>query len=433
MTRRVGSGERKVPLRAVNGKERKLTRRRHQEGMLLELKNGWAVRYYENCDGERRRMQKWLGDFKELPTRSAARTAMQGELAIVNQTVTFAPRITSITFRSQAKKWITDCEARSTPIKPSVAHNWRCILTNHLNPMIGEQPLADVQSLALKDVVKRLGAKKLAPATIRNICQVVKLVVASAVDDEGNFLFPVKWNRKFIAMPKVNKRRQRRPSFTPEQVTSIVTASTGRLQMACVLFAATGLRAGELLGLEVRHFDGSSVDVEQSVWGGNNKVGLPKTENAERTVDLHPDVSALLRQFIGTRTTGFIFQTSSRTPVTQTNLLRRELHPLLTKLGIPLCGFHAFRRFRNTHLRQTRCPDSVLKFWMGHADEDMSDHYDFSCEDLQYRRDVAKAMGLGFEVPKSLIANPSKAKVKTSQSGLIGRFAETKETEAIPC
>ena len=421
--------------RAVDGfREKVLKRRRHQEGQLLELEHGWAMRYYENCDGERQRVQKWLGDFADLPTRSAAKNMMQAELTKINSTVSASPRITSITFRVAAKQWIESCESRKLkPIKPSVSHNWRCILKNHLNPYLGELPLADVGNRTMRSLVEKLCRKKLSPASIRNICLVVKLVVASAIDDDGNALFPMKWNRRFIDAPSVDETKQRKPSFTGEQVTAIAKAATGRLQMACVLFAATGLRAGELFGLEVRHFDGTAVTVAQSVWGGNNKVGTPKTQNSYRVVDLHPDVASLLKSFIGTRSSGFIFQTSTRRPITQTNMLRRELHPLLDELKIGRRGFHAFRRFRNTHLRQSHCPDGILKFWLGHAGKDMSDLYDASRQDVQYRRDVAKAIGVGFDLPKMLTTKRSNVSEKTPDKGLNGRFVETEKVEAIPC
>jgi integrase len=412
---------RTLPPRAVDGFRRKaLTRRRHQDGQLLELKHGWAVRYYENGEGQRLRVQKFLGDFEELPTKRSALTRMQSELATTNQNLTSLPRTTT-TFRIFANQWITDCETRKQrPIKASVSHNWRCILKNHVLPLIGEVPLSDVGNRTMRSVVERLAAKKLSPATIRNITLVIKLVRSSAIDDDGNELFPLKWNSRFIDMPIVDATKQRKPSFTGEQVTGIVAAASGRLQMAAILFAASGLRAGELLGLEVRHFDGAAIRVEQAVWGGNGKVYAPKTQNAYRVVDLHPDVASLLKQFIGDRKKGFIFQTSSGQPVTQTNLLRRELHPLLDNLEISQRGFHAFRRFRNTFLRQSHCPDGILKFWLGHSGRDMSDLYDRSREDLQYRKDVATSMGVGFELPKALTAKRLKAK-NVSLSGVIGR------------
>jgi hypothetical protein len=60
---------------------------------------------------------------------------------------------------------------------------------------------------------------------------------------------------------------------------------------------------------------------------------------------------------------------------------------------------------------------------MGHAGESMTDTYDRSAEDLQYRKDVAVSMGTGFEIPKMLTAKPS----KKSLAGVNGRQTETVE------
>jgi integrase len=383
------------------------------------------MRYYEQeGEGKRSRVQVWLGSFTELK-KPQAKTRMQEALAAVNQNPVAQPKQSTTTFRTFADRWISDCETRKQkPIKASVARDWRSILKNHLLPLIGEIPLSDVGNRSMRSVVERLAKKKLAPATIRNITLVVKLVQASAIDEDGNQLFPMKWNSRFIDAPLVDGTKQRKPSFTGEEVTAIVKAATGRIQAICILLASTGLRAGELLGLETRHFDGTSITVNQALW--HARVQAPKTANAFRTVDLHPDVAALLKTFIGNRTTGFIFRTNGGGSLSQVNVLRRELHPLLASLEISKRGFHAFRRFRNTFLRQSHCPDGVLKFWMGHADRDMSDHYDRSREDLQFRRDVATAMGIGFELPKTLTAKRTKEE-KTVLSGVIGRQAETVE------
>lgn len=156
-----------------------------------------------------------------------------------------------------------------------------------------------------------------------------------------------------------------------------------------------GIRTGELLGLEVQHFDGEAVRIEQEVWCG--QVLEPKTPNARCIVDLHPDAAALLKQFIGERKRGFVLQTRNGRPMNQRNLMR-EFYKVLEAQKIPQCGFHAFLRYRNTFLRNSRCPDGLLKFWMGHAGKDMSDHYDRVREDLQFRRDVPKAVGVGFNL-----------------------------------
>jgi integrase len=385
----------RLPARLTDGAKRRITmRRRHQGGQLVTTKNGWSVRYRLHGEGQRKRVQRFLGTFAQL-TRPMAKHAMNKVLAEVNEHPAGHPQTSTQTFGYFAEKWIEGCENRKLrPVKISVLHGWRNILRNHLLPLLDAVPLADVGNRTMRSVVERLAKKGLAPTTIRNICLVLKLVRASAIDEDGNQLFPIKWNAKFVDAPEIDPSKLKRPSFVAEQVTQIVQAATGRLQIICIAAAATGMRIGELLGAECRHVGESSIKVEQSVWQG--RVGTPKTQNSFRVVDVHPAVSALLNQYIGNRKAGFIFQTHSRRPLSQTNLLKRELHPLLRNLGIPTCGFHSFRRFRNTFLRQSRCPDALLKFWLGHSGRDMSDVYDRSREDVQYRKDVAKSMGHGF-------------------------------------
>jgi len=247
-----------------------------------------------------------------------------------------------------------------------------------------------------------LVGKGLAPQSIKSICLVVKLVKASAVDENGDELYPMKWNAEFIDAPVVDARKQRTPSLTGEEVTKIVAAVEAGMRMLFVLAAATGLRAGELLGLEIRHFDGRSIKVEQSVW--RRDVQSPKTQNAYRIVDLHPDVAKMLSDFVGGRRGQYIFTTSNGKPLGQSNILRRCLHPILASLGMKRCGFHAFRRFRNTYLRNyTSCPNGLRNFWLGWSGKDMSDHYDKIREDAVFRREVAERVGIGFELPKSSI------------------------------
>ncbi|HXN17151.1 MAG TPA: tyrosine-type recombinase/integrase [Candidatus Binatus sp.] len=218
----------------------------------------------------------------------------------------------------------------------------------------------------------------------------------------------------------MNSKEQHKPSFTGDEVTRVVAAATGRLQMLCVLLAASGLRVGEALALECRHFDGAAVEVAQAAY--RSKVIKPKTKNAYRVIDLNWDVAALLKTYIGKRTTGFIFCSSSALPMSQSSLLRRGLHPVLAALGMSMRGFHSFRRYQNTFLRQSHCPDGLLKFWMGHSDATLSDTYDRSREDEQYRKDVAKAMGVGFVLPATI-----SGKAGSPLSGVTGRQTEIAE------
>jgi hypothetical protein len=99
----------------------------------------------------------------------------------------------------------------------------------------------------------------------------------------------------------------------------------------------------------------------------------------------------------------------------QIRLKELTVPPALKQLGFinpftgnSKAGYHAFRRFRNTHLRnRTECPEGLRKFWLGHADENMSDRYDKIKEDETFRKEWAERCGFGFKLP-SVVPNVPK-------------------------
>ena len=115
--------------------------------------------------------------------------------------------------------------------------------------------------------------------------------------------------------------------------------------MLLLLVASTGLRLGELLGLSIQDIsdDGTTITVvKQATRGGvTNRL---KTHNAYRIVDVHPDVAGELVAFIGDRTSGLVFASSTGNPLSHSNLRNRLLYPILEAAGIGMAGFHAFRR-----------------------------------------------------------------------------------------
>ncbi len=137
---------------------------------------------------------------------------------------------------------------------------------------------------------------------------------------------------------------------------------------------------------------------------------------AEMQVDIHSSVAELLREFVGERKSGFLFQSRKGKPLSSSNIVKRHLHPALEELGFtnPItgtakAGTHAFRRFRNTYLKNhTACPSGLFKYWMGHAPADMSDLYDKVKYDAAFRREWAERCGIGFELFSLVVPNVPK-------------------------
>lgn len=325
------------------------------------------------------------------------------------------------TFKEQARFWMQRMKTRKRkPPANATIESWEGCLINWLNPHIGDIPLAEVNNAVLRSLVATMSEKGLSPKTIDNYTQVVKMVVASAVDKEGEEIYPRKWNHDFVDMPVVEKAKQNTPCFSPEVMSGLATWKKERERMVFILCGAAGLRIGEALGLEIdKHIspDFLTISIEQKARHCKIEKRL-KTASASRKVDLHPAIAAMLNKFARGRTTGFLFRTRNGKPLGSSCILRRHLHPALKQLGYinPFtgthkAGHHAFRRFRNTHLRnRTECPEGLRKFWMGHADENMSDLYDKIKEDLEFRRIWAEKCGLGFEL-SSVVPNVPKNQV----------------------
>jgi len=271
----------------------------------------------------------------------------------------------------------------------------------------------------VKGVVAKMVDAGLSAKMIGNVVQVVKMVVASAVNENGEPVHPRTWNHEFMDIPEIGN--QRRPTFTSEAMKSIISRAPARERLLYVLLGSSGIRIGEALGIEIdKHFtDGfSTLLIQQKVWNGRVQSFL-KTENGRRDVDLHPSIATMIRDYVGGRKSGFLFCSKTGKPLLQSNILRSSLHPILAELNLRKSGAHSFRRFRTTWLRKQHAPEDLIRFWLGHANRNITDAYCRLHEDVAFRKKVAEQVGIGFELPTE---NP-KVAPNCTQSELLSTSA----------
>ena len=400
-----------------------MSRRRGQNGYIETSGNWWVVRFRMDVPGQedRTNMREKICPISGPGSLSASerkRKAKQIIAASGADTEEHFEKVVAAslgtTFRQQANWWVEYMRTRKRkPVASATLDAWEDCLKNWLNPELGDIPLESVNNLAVKLLVaKMVATRKLGPKSINNYVQVVKMVVASAVNENGEQIHTRKWNHEFIDLPIVDKSKQNAPSISCEIMTGLAAWKKKRERMLFILCGAAGLRIGEALGLEIdKHIseDSLTLFVRQKARGSKIEDRL-KTDYSERAVDLHPSVAALLKEYIGDRKSGLLFCTRDGKPLPQSNIVRHHLHKALEQLhyvnpftGTHKAGNHIFRRFRNTYLRNyTNCPEGLVKFWMGHAPEDMSDRYDKIKEDVAFRKQVAERSGIGFELPSSI-------------------------------
>jgi integrase len=105
--------------------------------------------------------------------------------------------------------------------------------------------------------------------------------------------------------------------------------------------------------------DNCVIHVRRGVWNGREIS--PKTRNAVREIDIDPGLAEMLRQHLRDKKTGRVFEARNGSPISGQNVLKRALHPILKRLGIPKAGLHAFRHSRVTMLRKNGTPDDLQK------------------------------------------------------------------------
>ncbi|HMD41554.1 MAG TPA: tyrosine-type recombinase/integrase [Candidatus Acidoferrum sp.] len=388
-----------------------MSRRSGQSGHIEKSGNWYVVRFWMDVPGQEKRKHmcakinpiKGPGSLTKPERERKAREIIAESGADTPECLAHAEGISSgITFRQQAAWWINHVQQRKRkPIAPATVESWQGCLDVWILPDLGEIPLFSVGNLALKGLVEKMVKAGLSPKTVNTYSQVVKAVVASAVNEEGEQLFPRKWNHEFIDMPVVEKSKQNTPHFTCEVIAGILASTKGYKQMFCALLAGTGLRAGEAIGLEIdKHIskDFRTLFIRQKVRSTKLELFL-KTDAGRRDVDLCPKLAAMLKEYVGNRTSGLLFHNRKGNFLSQTNLLRRGLHQALEKLKQPKAGFHAFRRYRLTWLRKNRVHADLERFWMGHENETVGDGYSKMKDDVAFRLEEAEITGLGFAPP----------------------------------
>ena len=276
-----------------------------------------------------------------------------------------------------------------------------------LLPLIGpDTELATIDNGAMKALVTKLVAEKLSPKTMTEMVATVKQIVGSAVDANGNQLFPRTWNSRFIDVPQIGKRKQ--PCATKEDVERCLkNGASYQEQLFYAVLAGTGLRVAEALGIHMQGNEqhtswneaASTIDIRSSIYRGKEQDRV-KTQAAIRTVDLDPRLNAAIAQFVteNKQPSAFLFQSrSGRAMHLLTAFTRLHKHNVH--------GFHAFRRFRITWLRDLGMPEDIIRYWIGHAGKKITDRYSKLAENVELRKQWSVRAGLGFDI--SIMGHPA--------------------------
>ena len=274
--------------------------------------------------------------------------------------MSYKPRPTA-TFSEFGKKWQTDVLSQH---KRSTQSADKSRIRKHLDPELGSICMKDISRELLQAFVARK-ARILSAKSVRNLIALLGEMWVQARADGYTQLDPF----ASLVLPDPDLINER--CLTLDEMRLVIDSAAEPYKTFYWILAETGIRCGEACGLPARNLllDAGAIKIEQKVWHG--KIETVKSKKGNRLCEISPQLAEHLRRYLRTwrsNRLGLLFATGNGTPWDADLVRKRKLYPLLEKLGIERCGFHAFRHGNETVMDGEGVPMATRQNRLGHSD-----------------------------------------------------------------
>ena len=250
------------------------------------------------------------------------------------------PRLGKAPFAEVAEEWL----GTVAHLKANTLAGYESVLRAHLLPAFGSTPVSAIDTTAVKRFTASMFAAGKSYQTVKNALNVLRGVLATAVESRLITQNPAVGVRlpKATARQARHDRRAERVFLTAAQVHDLADAMPDPFGTLVIFAAYTGLRAGEIAALRVDDLDleTSKATVRRSVAEVHGQLieGSTKTGEA-RTVTLPRFLVRDLRQHLaatGRRGSDFLFTSPEGGQLRQSNFYRRTFKPSVKSTeGVP--------------------------------------------------------------------------------------------------
>jgi integrase len=300
---------------------------------IKKLPNGrWEASYRDPAGRER---------VKHHRTRADADRWLTGVKSQLNSGDFIDPRRGRRLFADWADDWLST----TAHVRPKTRAHYESILRIHVMPAFADQPIAAVTPAAVRRFIAERTDSGAAAGTVRSVRKVLRLVLATAVQDGALRSNPCDGVR-VPASPRAEM-----VFLDAEQVEALATTIDERYSTLIRLAAYTGLRAGEIGALRVGRVDlhTGRITVAESVTEVpvlGMHFSEPKTYE-RRSVTLPAFLADELAQRLTTRPedpAAFVFTSPEGGTLNHKNFYRRHFKPAVVAAGLPpAMRFHDLR------------------------------------------------------------------------------------------
>ncbi len=340
-----------------------------------------------------RRKQKWVSAGKTKRAAEAKYVELVGDI----NDGTYR-ELKRATFRQFAEEWLKT----KGSLKPSTFGSYESIINNHFNPAFGDKMLTEIDTLRLQQYVADRESK-VKPKTVSNEIVPMKLMFEDAVTWGYLKSNPA----KKVKRPK--RKKVKMQVLAPEEIKAFLHHANPKYLVFFLTAILTGMRRGELLGLQWGDIDRAhnQIHVQRALDNTTKQLSTPKSEAAIRKIDITPYLTLALRKYKleaqGKGDGGFVFCDGEGKPWDPDNLVKRQFLPALKRAGVKRVRFHDLRH-TNVSLRIEEGQNIVyISKQIGHESPDITlKVYAHLIKDIHPEQAAKLDRALGFaELPGS--------------------------------
>jgi integrase len=272
-----------------------------------------------------------------------------------------------VTVAAWLDRWLAEMKC-----KPGTRRSRVAAVTHHLKPALGH---LKVSELTPRQVEVAASSWPLKGTSARNVAAILGTALRAAVRHNLRVDNPVR------AAHKPKAERKKIDPYTVEELATISRAAAQKPNTrAIAVLAATGMRVGELLALDVQDVDTSAwtVSITKTLDCADRDLrGTPKSPNSVRVIEVPekpPEAREAIRAAIGNRTSGPLFLTGKGRRVIY-KVLSKANETLLKRLGLRYRGVHQLRHSWASHALAAGVDVAEVAAYLGDTPKMILDTY----------------------------------------------------------
>jgi integrase len=274
------------------------------------------------------------------------------------------PAAGRVPFAEWAERWFRT----TADLKPASRRTYRKLLDNQVLPAFGRATLASIDTLVVREWIAALAERGLSPSRVRNAHQVLAQVLAAGVEGGRIARNPAAG----VRLPRIVRREMH--FLTAREVEALAAVVDPRYALLVRFAAYTGLRAGELVAVRVRHLNllRGPCEVGESATEIDGRLvwGTTKTY-ARRTVHLPRFLCEQLAAELAARPHGaedLVFTAPQGGPLREQKFTERFFKPAVAAAGLPHgLRFHDLRHTCASLLIAQGASVKAVQAQLGHA------------------------------------------------------------------